>query len=340
MKKVKKEALFRRFLRYFLPGALIGLGVTFFAAFSELVRFGKDITLSNLFEQRAQLPVIMLVLAPFMMGVIGWFFGTLGERRARENKLFSARLLEKQKQLEQRNQRLQELNEALDGLVYNASHALKNPVVNFQSMIEMLKILTREPGNEVMIQEVIERLESASGKFLFTISDLVDVSRVEKQLREEAERLAIEDCVKDSFSELSESMEVNHAEIYIETDKAPSIIFSAPGLKSIFQNLLSNAVKYSHPDRKPEVRVFSKRIDEGLQIEVSDNGMGINLEVFRDKLFKMFSKLNQDQEGNGIGLYIVKRTVELAGGKIWVESEEGKGTTFFLRFPKTCIPQN
>ncbi|MBT28866.1 MAG: hypothetical protein CMO01_04315, partial [Thalassobius sp.] len=99
----------------------------------------------------------------------------------------------------------------------------------------------------------------------------------------------------------------------------------------LFQNLISNAIKYQRVDTCPIINIRSKQISSGWQFAVEDNGLGIAKEYF-DKIFQIFQRLHNRDEysGTGIGLSIVKKIVESLGGKIWLESEEGKGTTFYF----------
>ena len=97
---------------------------------------------------------------------------------------------------------------------------------------------------------------------------------------------------------------------------------------------LENAIRFARPDIAPEVRGSCQSDQASIRIEVSDNGTGINLEKNRDKLFKMFTRLNADASGSGIGLYIVKRTMDLVGGSVEVESKPGLGTTFRMIIPR------
>ncbi|UOQ76558.1 ATP-binding protein [Hymenobacter sp. 5516J-16] len=109
--------------------------------------------------------------------------------------------------------------------------------------------------------------------------------------------------------------------------------FAEKNLRSVVYNLLSNALKYRHPDRAPHVQICCQP-QEGYQVlEVQDNGLGLNLQQGQDKLFAMFQRLHTHVEGSGIGLYMVKRMVENAGGRIEVQSELGRGSVFRVYFP-------
>jgi signal transduction histidine kinase len=98
---------------------------------------------------------------------------------------------------------------------------------------------------------------------------------------------------------------------------------------SVLKNLISNAIKYRDDERALQIELESKRENDKVLVTVKDNGIGIDLKKYGDRLFKVFSRLTDRADGTGIGLYIVRNLVEGNGGSIKVESEPGKGTTFY-----------
>ncbi len=131
----------------------------------------------------------------------------------------------------------------------------------------------------------------------------------------------------------------NQPTIDIEVDLTDEqTIFFVPDLMySIMQNLLSNAIKYRSPKRTPKIRIWGKSQQEFFCINVEDNGIGIDLEANKNRLFGMFQRLHEERtdiEGRGIGLHLVKNIVESNGGKIEVKSEVDKGTTFSIYLPR------
>ncbi|HBX66928.1 MAG TPA: hypothetical protein DEG32_12540, partial [Balneolaceae bacterium] len=110
-----------------------------------------------------------------------------------------------------------------------------------------------------------------------------------------------------------------------------SLKYNPAYLESIVLNLLSNAIKYRHPDRKPEVAVKAEEREGSVHLEVSDNGLGIDLEKHGEKLFGMYNTFHQNKNSKGIGLFITKNQIESMGGSIDVQSKPNEGTTFKIK---------
>jgi light-regulated signal transduction histidine kinase (bacteriophytochrome) len=111
----------------------------------------------------------------------------------------------------------------------------------------------------------------------------------------------------------------------------PQVYFSRKNLKSVLYNLLSNAVKYCSPDRPPHIRITCHAQEDQNVLTVEDNGLGMDMR-HQDKIFALFKRLHNHVEGTGIGLYIVKKMVEDAEGRIEVESQAGAGSVFRVFF--------
>ncbi len=124
-------------------------------------------------------------------------------------------------------------------------------------------------------------------------------------------------------------MQAAGARLSVDVSALPLLQFSEKNLRSIVYNLLSNALKYRHPDRTPYIDVHAHVRTGHLVLEVHDNGLGI-APAHLPRLFTMFQRFHDHVEGTGIGLYMVKRIVENAGGRMEVYNQLGAGTTFFV----------
>jgi signal transduction histidine kinase len=219
-------------------------------------------------------------------------------------------------------------------LVYTASHDLKTPVINFQAMLKMLRSVKDKPDAGPMINNIIERMETATKRFHETIFGLLDVSRL-KGLGDEMvlEPIALKALLEDTWDQIRAVADVQGAELHVGSLEPDTLYGNREALQSVFLNLFSNALKYADAQRPCRVQVSSTIQGASTTIRVQDNGIGIDLAAQGDKLFRMFTRLSSQAEGNGIGLYIVKRTLQKLGGDIRAESILREGTTFLIDFP-------
>ncbi|RJQ23065.1 MAG: GHKL domain-containing protein, partial [Nitrospiraceae bacterium] len=133
-----------------------------------------------------------------------------------------------------------------------------------------------------------------------------------------------------ALANLKEAVESGKAEII--RGPLPKVMADPIQMVQLFQNLIGNAIK-SHGEERPRIHISSKQMDKEWVFSVRDNGIGIPLE-HQKKIFEIFQRLHGDQyPGSGIGLAICKKIVERHGGRIWVESELGKGSTFYFTIP-------
>jgi PAS domain S-box-containing protein len=240
-----------------------------------------------------------------------------------------ARLVQVNGELSDKNAELQRINADLDNFIYAASHDLRAPIANLESILTMLRkrLAGRLDATETPLMEfaatAIERLKG-------TIKDLTEISKVQRETDEPAEEVAFGEMLRDVQLDIAELL--TGSEAVIRTDFAvPSIHYARKNIRSILYNLLSNAIKYRSPERRPEVTLATRREDGQVLLRVEDNGLGIPAGQL-PKVFSMFKRFHAHVEGTGIGLYIVKRVVENGGGRIEVASEEGRGTAFTLYF--------
>ncbi|OKL40844.1 CHASE domain-containing protein [Pontibacter flavimaris] len=239
-------------------------------------------------------------------------------------------------ELSGKNNELLRINNDLDSFVYTASHDLKSPIANMEGLVTLLRdILQGKLNGEDM--QVLDMVQNSINKLKGTIADLAEITKVQKELQSAMEPLKFEHMLHDITSDLGAVMEEHGAVLHTDL-QVKNILYARKNLRSIIYNLVSNAIKYKSPDRKPEINLRTYKQGEYVVLEVQDNGLGIKKEQ-QHKLFTMFKRLHTHVEGTGIGLYIVKRIIENNGGKIEVESEHSKGTTFRVYFKQVPVAQ-
>ncbi len=228
---------------------------------------------------------------------------------------------------------LKKINKELDEFVYRASHDLRAPLASILGLINLSK---KEPDIKV-IQEYIELKEKSVKKLDFLIRDIAQFSRNihlgirnEKINFEEVTNNAIElhRFFEDS-PKINKSISINVEGVFY-TDSMR--------LEVIINNLMSNAIRYSNKDiDNPTIEIIVNSNAESAEIKVIDNGIGIEKE-YQDKIFGMFHQGVDHNTGSGLGLYIVKETVDKLKGKISVKSTLKKGTTFTVTLPNLLNP--
>ncbi len=239
-------------------------------------------------------------------------------------------------QLEQRvldrTAQLQAANNELESFSYSVSHDLRAPLRAINGFSSIITRRHRADLNEEG-RHYVDNIVQASERMGQLIDDLLTYSRLGRTgIRWEPVSLA------GLMAEISHNMQTHLAEIHgilnIRED-LPVVIGDQTLLSQVFTNLLENAVTYHKPDVPPQVWVTYHCEDKQVVIEVRDNGIGIPLE-YQEKIFNMFQRLHSEEAypGTGIGLATVKKSVELLGGSVRVESTFDEGSTFFVRLPK------
>jgi two-component system, sensor histidine kinase and response regulator len=249
-------------------------------------------------------------------------------------------LVRKNIELETMNAELKKVNNDLDNFVYTASHDLKAPVSNIEGLMNALNDCINDPNSHTQdVAVLLEMIGKSINRFKGTIQDLTEITKIQKNLDDEVEVIDIKEILDDIKLSIQELIIKNSAEIKVDFSDCSQIKFSKKNFKSILFNLLSNAIKYRDPERKPKILIKTKVEGNYVLLSIKDNGLGMDLKA-DSKIFTMFKRLHDHVEGSGIGLYIVKRIVNNAGGKIEVESKVGQGSEFKIYFNKSlCAPK-
>jgi PAS domain S-box-containing protein len=237
--------------------------------------------------------------------------------------------IKSEEEIRQKNMALQKTNSELDQFVYSVSHDLRAPLSSMLGVINISEVETEEPA----ILEHLKYLKGSVRKLDTFITDILDYSR-NARLDLKKEKINFKDMLNDITTNLK-YMSSNGRQVKMDIDISNGVEFySDKGRVSVLlNNLISNAIRYQDiKTESPFVRIKVDMRDTETNIAISDNGIGISKQN-QEKIFNMFYRVSDKSVGSGLGLYIVKETVQKLNGKITVESEEGKGTTFFLNLP-------
>jgi PAS domain S-box-containing protein len=236
------------------------------------------------------------------------------------------------------NQQLTRINLDLDNFIYTASHDLKTPILNIESLMEaMMEELPPANLQSASLKYIIQLISDSVQRFKRTIEHLTEITKLQKENSTAESPVDLARIITEVQLDLAPAIKADGAQLEVDISNCPTIRFSEKNMRSIIYNLLSNAIKYHSPERTPVVRVYCHTTTEYLVLSVEDNGLGIEL-AQEAKVFGMFQRLHTHVEGSGIGLYMVKKIIDNAGGKIEVQSKVGKGTTFKVFFQRATKP--
>jgi PAS domain S-box-containing protein len=241
----------------------------------------------------------------------------------------------KQKLMEdQRESLIKELeakNTELERFTYTVSHDLKAPLITMGGFLGFLE-QDALSGNIERLKSDVQRISGANSKMQQLLNELLELSRIGRLINP-PEDIPFEQIVRESLSRVESQLKQRQVEVRVGSG-LPVIRGDRVRLVEVVQNLLENAAKFIEDQSDPEIEIGSTT-DGGDQIFfVRDNGIGIDPK-YHAKIFELFNKLNPKAEGTGIGLALVKRIIEVHGGKIWVESDSGKGATFYFTLPSS-----
>ncbi|MDQ2792876.1 MAG: ATP-binding protein [Bacteroidota bacterium] len=266
-----------------------------------------------------------------VQGEITQWIGTCTD--IHEHRLALERIDEAQGELRRNNEQLTRVNVDLDNFIYTASHDLKAPISNIEGLLEVLRQeLPAGPVQSPEVQPVLGLMQDSVNRFKRTIAHLTDVSKLQKEHGRPTQAVNLAAVIRDVQLDLAPLIRTTAAQLDVDVVAVPTVAFSEKNLRSVVFNLLSNALKYHAPNRPPLVRLRAWPEAGTTVFEVQDNGLGLSA-ASEQRLFGMFQRFHDHVEGSGIGLYMVKKMVENAGGRIVVESELGRGSTFRVYFP-------
>jgi signal transduction histidine kinase len=231
-----------------------------------------------------------------------------------------------EKEILGKNDQLQKANAELDRFVYSASHDLRAPLSSLLGLIQVAKLDRDDMDNYLdMMKTKINDLENF-------IKEIISYSR---NARTDVKKQPVN--LKKTVSEVTEALtfSVGNPNIHIENLVPEDLILHTDSmrLKIVLSNLIDNSLKYCDVTKdKPYIRIEAVERDDVKLILVKDNGLGID-QLYLDKIFNMFYRASEQSKGSGLGLYIVKETLNKINGNIQVESSLGSGTTFMVRLP-------
>lgn len=256
-------------------------------------------------------------------------FHDLTERRKAEAEINNLNTSLEEK-VNERTAQLEEANNELQAFAYSVSHDLRTPL---RAIDGFSKFVLDDPGSELSPEgeRLISLIRSNTGKMDKLITDILSLSRVSR-IEHKNSKIDMTKMAFSMFNEVSSSE--TRAELEFILDPLPESFADPILIKQVWINLISNAIKFSSLKIKPQIKIGGYQESKSNVYYITDNGVGFNSE-YSHMLFGVFQRLHKanEFEGTGVGLAIVQRIIQRHGGKVWAESKERNGATFYFSLP-------
>ncbi len=225
---------------------------------------------------------------------------------------------------------LEEKNAEMERFTYTVSHDLKSPLITIRGFLGHLE-KDVAAGNEVRMKEDIRHIQEAVVRMQTLLDELLTLSRIGR-ISNPPREIDMGELARQAAEQVAGRIAQGKIDVVIAPD-LPKACGDPPRIYEVLQNLIDNAAKFMGDEPRPRIEIGARR--EGTQnvFFIRDNGTGIDPR-YHQKIFGLFERLDAATEGTGIGLALVKRIVEVHGGRIWVESDLGRGATFFFTLPQ------
>ncbi|HKY56010.1 MAG TPA: ATP-binding protein, partial [Anaerolineales bacterium] len=224
---------------------------------------------------------------------------------------------------------LESKNAELERFTYTVSHDLKSPLITIGGFIGLLEEDARL-GNKVKFENDLKRIREAKDKMHRLLNELLELSRIGR-LMNPPTNVPFGTIINEALELTRGRLMAGNTQVEVQGDP-PVVYGDRVRLVEVMQNLIENAAKFSSDQEEPLIEIGMRRENHEGVFYVKDNGIGI-APKYHQRIFGLFDKLDPMGEGTGVGLALVKRIIELHGGRIGVESEKGKGATFYFTLP-------
>jgi len=217
--------------------------------------------------------------------------------------------------------------------LFNFAHIVSHNLRSHSSNLALIVQLIEETQDKDEKLSLLSNVSDISDSLNMTISHLNEVVTIQTNTNKHKEKISFQTILNQVSNSIGSIIRINKASIKSDFSEVENIEYIPAYLESILLNLLTNAIKYKHSDRDPEIEIRTYlNEDKRIVFELKDNGAGIDLEKFGDKLFGMYKTFHYNTDAVGIGLFITKNQIEALNGEIQVESEVGVGTKFVITF--------
>jgi signal transduction histidine kinase len=302
---------------------------------NEILKKDTELKDARLSEQRSFTIGLSLAIVSLLALLTVFYFNN--RQRKRTNLILSVYNQSLEKQVETRTQELVNTNlelirqnSQLEQFGYIIAHNLRAPVARMLGLANLVKSSHfKLPDDQI----ILDKIQYSAHDLDTIIHDLNSILEVKKGVHHAFEDVSLPEKLTKVRNMLREKIAESRAVIIENVDPLATWYGIPAYVESILYNLISNAIKYRAPERLAEIKISCHKVDEHLVLQVEDNGIGINLEKQRDKIFSLYQRFHDHVEGKGIGLYLVKTQVEALNGKIEITSRVNEGSLFTVHIP-------
>lgn len=246
------------------------------------------------------------------------------ERKKGEEQILQSniRAIEHAKELEKKNIQLVDFCNIV-------SHNLRAPLINISMLVDYLD---QSEDNEEK-KEIQSKIKPVVNHLMEIFNELVESIQIKQDTEIKQEHIVLKDCIERVLVGFETQIKAYNAQIILDFNEKTELIYPTKYLESIIANLIGNSLKYKSAERMPIITVRTKWLDnQTIVLSVEDNGLGIDLNLHKDQIFKIRKTFHRHPDARGFGLFMIKTQVDAMGGEIWAESSVDKGTTFFVSF--------
>jgi PAS domain S-box-containing protein len=251
------------------------------------------------------------------VGAIVVNFRDITERKSQE--------IEREKLIAALNQN----NDDLRNFSYITSHNLRAPLSNLMGFIYLLDDI---PIEDPMLKAILDGFRTSTNQLNNTVDDLIKTLIIRDNNSVELKELSFTEIFTHVKTQLADLIHEARPEIVTRFNPAPNVVFKETYLENILMNLMTNAIKFRATNRKLSIVIETRKIDDTVVLTFADNGIGIDLERHKSKIFGLYQRFHERPNSKGLGLFLIKSQMESLGGSIQVDSVVDVGTTFTLRF--------
>lgn len=242
-----------------------------------------------------------------------------------QNQKILSRNANLEEEVRKRTRELTDYNLQLEQFAFIASHNLRAPVARILGLSHLLAL---QQVNLTEKELITQKMIFSCAELDTIVKDLGQILEIRENLNQTITEVNLQKELAITLNGLENDILQSKAVIDINFEMVDTVHTIRPYLQSILLNLLSNAIKYRHPDRPPHIQISSAIVDNKVEIDFRDNGLGIDLPQYGEKLFKLYSRFHFHVEGKGKGLFLVKTHVDAMGGTLVVQSKVNEGTVF------------